>query len=158
MRFVSIHGRRGTLRRRVRVDGSFRVCLDTPVTGGRRWFDEQLGRVWTSKYELRRNSGTRIERSTPEIARRRARADEQDELKPGGIATHQRSIAAASDRSSLGVRALSECEAVFAGAFCLVERGIGLTEELVGRFTGYRLGDAEARGQPNLRSFGKRYT
>jgi hypothetical protein len=60
------------------MDGALRLRLNMPVTLGRRWLNEQLGRVRTAKYELRRNSGTRIQRSTPEIARRRACTDEQD--------------------------------------------------------------------------------
>ncbi len=72
-----------------------------------------------------------MQRRTPEVARCRSRTDEQDKLEASCVPTHGTSIAGQSDGASLGVRPLSDREAVLAGALRLVERGVGLTEKLV---------------------------
>src|SRR6476620_4311741 len=60
---------------------------------------------------------------------------------------------AAVRRTSLEVHLLSDVEPIFPGSLRLVQRVIGSAEELVRRLAHNGLGDAEARGQPDLLAF-----
>jgi hypothetical protein len=90
--------------------------------------------------------GRGLERGSPQVARRDGAAKQQDELEPVRVPAHAGSIAAKPDGCSCSV----DDEAVLAGALGGIEGVVRSAQELVGRLTGARLGDAEAGREPHL--------